>query len=207
MKIKYIGHSCFYIESIKGKRIIFDPFPDSLGYDKIKEKADLVLISHGHFDHNSIKDIEKPFMVIRKKGNHKACGIEIYGISSFHDKNKGELRGKNNVYYLTIDGIRIAHFGDIGDISRDFPQCDIAFIPIGGFYTIDTKEALELAEKIDAKLFFPMHYKTRFVDFPIAGIDEILKDERTEILNSDIFEVSKDMLPKKTKIIIFNKFR
>jgi len=208
VKITYFGHSCFLIESSKGKRVIFDPFPPNLGYTEIKIKnIDLALISHNHFDHNYIKSFEKPFMVIRKPGIQKACGLEINGIEGFHDDKMGELRGKNNIYYLNIDGIKIAHFGDIGDIDIDLPKCDIAFIPIGGRYTINSDEALSLSEKINTSLFFPMHYKTKFVDFPISGIDEISKDGRTEIMDSDTFEVSKEMLPKKTKIVIFNKYK
>ena len=195
MKITYFGHSCFLIESSKGKRVIFDPFPPDLGYKEIKIKnIDLALISHNHFDHNYIKSFEKPFMVIRKPGIQKACGLEINGIKGFHDNKKGELRGKNNIYYLNIDGIKIAHFGDIGDIDIDLPKCDIAFIPIGGRYTINSDEALRLSEKIDTRLFFPMHYKTKFVDFPIDEKEVLLNHKMALNIDSASIEINKENL-------------
>ena len=162
MKIVYLGHSCFYIESEIGIKIITDPYT-GVGYEMPKGlKADIVTISHGHFDHNFLAGVEAE-RVINQAGRHIYQGIEIIGENSWHDNQKGALRGKNILFKYEFDGCKICHFGDLGEayseeLAEKIKDTDIWLIPIGGTYTIDAKQAREYIEKLKPKTVIPMHY-------------------------------------------------
>ena len=70
MKIQYLGHSSFLLEESTGTTIITDPF-DGIGYDMPLRRADIVTVSHGHHDHDSIKSVDGNPLVIEEEGTHK----------------------------------------------------------------------------------------------------------------------------------------
>jgi len=80
---------------------------------------------------------------------------------------------------------------------------DVLLIPVGGFFTIDHKEAAQVIESLDPRIVVPMHYKTDKVDFPIAGVEPFLEtQEKVERKNGSTLEVTKDMLPAKRSIVV-----
>ena len=179
MEIKWIGQSSFLITDSRGIKIITDPFDESIGYKVFNEHADIVTISHNHFDHNCTKYIKGNFKVINKTGNFIESGIKILGIPSFHDKCRGAKRGNNIIFTFEIDGFRICHLGDLGhylssDDMEKIGNIDVLFIPVGGNYTIDGKEASEIAKKINSHIVIPMHYKTPVLNLPLAGAEAFL---------------------------------
>src|SRR6056297_2767998 len=97
MKLKWWGHSCFLIEE-DGKKIITDPYDDSLPYQKVADRPDLVTVSHDHFDHNAVERLEGNFEVVRSKDGYQDETVEIKGITTFHDKEEGEDRGENLIF-------------------------------------------------------------------------------------------------------------
>ena len=161
MKITYFGHACFKVES-KDTSFLFDPFKD-IGYDMKKTSADIVFCSHSHFDHNATDRVISK-RVINTIANEEYNGLKISTLSCFHDEVKGAKRGVNRIYKVQVENTTIAHLGDLGEITSeviDFVKnADILFIPVGGTYTIDSKQAKELIEKSNAKYIIPMHYKT-----------------------------------------------
>lgn len=179
MEITWLGHSSFLIEDSKGKKILTDPFDESLGYDIFSGNADIVTISHHHFDHDYIKNITKNVPVIDKPGFFNYCDIPITGITSYHDKMKGAKRGENNIFIFQVDEYRICHLGDLGyilsnnEISK-LGQIDILLIPVGGNYTIDGSEAAALSKAIHSHIVIPMHYKTPELSFQLDGLEDFL---------------------------------
>lgn len=179
MKITWLGHSSFLIEDSKGRRLLTDPFDETVGYKIYEGEADLVTISHHHFDHDYTAKIKNRPEIIDKAGFFNACDIEITGIASYHDKVKGAKRGENVIFVFEMDGFRICHLGDLGHIlsKEDIDKVgsvDVLFIPIGGNFTIDGKEASEVARSIRSHIVIPMHYKTPSIDFPIEGAEDFL---------------------------------
>nr|HID59062.1 MBL fold metallo-hydrolase [Desulfobacterales bacterium] len=172
--IKWLGHDGFYIEG-EGKKIVIDPYQV-----KECELADIILVTHEHFDHCSPGDVEKiktPSTVIVTEadsarmlsGNVKVVRpgdrltvfnipIEVvpaYNVNKqFHPKNKGWLG-----FIVTIHGTRIYHAGDtdlipeMGDINAD-----IALLPVSGTYVMTAEEAVEAVKVIKPKIAIPMHY-------------------------------------------------
>ncbi len=179
MKIRYLGHSCFEITSGNGTKIITDPY-DGVGYSMPKGlTADIVTVSHGHFDHNYIEGVSARF-VLTETSAFSNENIEIVGVSSYHDSKEGKLRGENIIYKLTVDGITLCHMGDIGeecsmDLVKKIGKVDVLLIPVGGTYTIDGAGAEKYIRALSPKMVIPMHYKPLDGNLDIVGIQEFLR--------------------------------
>ena len=177
MQITYLGHSCFLFESNTGVKLITDPYT-RVGYELPKDlTADIVLTSHGHFDHNYTQAIDGSPIVLERAGKYSVGGIAIEGFDSWHDPRQGALRGRNVLFHFTMDGIRFCHFGDLGegysqDIADKLTGADVWLIPVGGTYTIDAGQALEYMEKLSPKVVIPMHYRPQDGALDIAMITD-----------------------------------
>jgi L-ascorbate metabolism protein UlaG (beta-lactamase superfamily) len=216
MNIKWFGHASFGITGSDGICIITDPyesgsFDNALKYPPIKDKADIVTVSHQHADHNAVDSIDGKPEVIDKTGSQTVKDIEFVGIPTFHDTDEGAERGENIIFVFTLDGIKMAHLGDLGHIPDDeilktLRSVDILFIPVGGHFTIGPEEAKDIVEQIKPGIVIPMHYKTEKCDFPIQPISEFTKRMTYNIkdIHSSEFEVSIENLPDETQILILN---
>ncbi len=178
MIITWLGHSSFLIEDSKGRKILTDPFDESVGYKIFKGTVDLVTISHHHIDHDYTEKIECK-NIIDKAGFFNLCDIPITGIPSYHDKVKGAKRGENIIFTMDVDGYKICHLGDLGYVLSEteiqsLGHIDVLLIPIGGNYTINGKEASEIAKSIKSGIVIPMHYKTPLLSFELEGLENFL---------------------------------
>lgn len=179
MKIKWLGHACFLISSQNGTRILTDPFDSSVGYSVPSEEADIVTISHGHHDHNYVDAVKGEYVQFDSQGSYNNKDIAITGVSSFHDSSGGTKRGSNIIFILDVDGLRVCHCGDLGhELNEDqveaIGKVDVLLLPVGGNYTIDAKQAANVANQLKPKVIIPMHYKTEAVNIPIEGVDKFL---------------------------------
>ncbi len=206
MKVKYIGHACFLFVSVNGTRIVTDPYDHTayegaIRYEPVDEEADIVLVSHGHPDHNYTADIRGEPVIISSIGNQIVEDIEISGLGTYHDTTKGSERGSNIIFRAVVDGISICHLGDLGHILDDssaeqIKPVDVLLMPVGGFFTIGTGESDEVIGTLAPKLVIPMHYKTESLDFPIAPVDDFLegRGDVTRTGSSEA-EFTKEKLP------------
>ncbi len=178
--IEVLYHSSIRIN--KEKTIYIDPFKINRNYND----ADIVFITHDHYDHYSEEDIdkvinenttiiipEKLLTKLLKKGINKNAIITVepnekyvvQGIKfetipayntnkTFHPKENGWVG-----YIITLDDIRYYIAGDT-DITEENKKvkCDVAFVPVGGTYTMDFKEAANLINEIKPKIAIPIHY-------------------------------------------------
>jgi len=179
MIIKYIGHACFKImDAETGYSIVIDPYePGSVpGFGDIRDAASEVLCTHDHFDHNYTAAV----MVEEKEDSP----FEVKCIDTWHDEVKGKKRGRNRIYIITHkkSGEKLIHYGDIGEVLEDLlageneellAGADIALIPVGGTYTYDRNEALDLIEKTAPKMVIPMHYRAEAAGFGLKDIGTI----------------------------------
>lgn len=217
MDIYWGGQSFF---KIKGKHasVIIDPFdPEYTGLKSPKDlTADMVLLSHGHQDHNSSGLIttqsgEKP-MVFADCGEYEVGGIVVTGISSFHDNTQGSERGKNIIYHLMIDGLNIVHLGDLGQSKlteeqiSEIGSIDILLIPVGSIYTIDAKTAAVIVSQLEPKIIIPMHYKIEDLKFELEGCEGFLKEMGAEaVVPVPKLSITKDKLPEEPIVIVLAK--
>jgi len=209
MKITWFGHASFLLEDSKGRKLLTDPFDSTVGYSLYKGSADVITISHQHFDHNFIQNINPGAKVIDKVGFFNECDITIQGIPSYHDKNKGAKRGENVIFIIEMEGYKFCHLGDLGHILEEkdidlIGEVDVLFIPVGGNYTINGEEAAKVAKSIESKLIIPMHYKTPQLSFDLDGVETFLTFMKNgERVNSNTLEINEDIITGKNNIKIF----
>jgi Predicted Zn-dependent hydrolases of the beta-lactamase fold len=210
MRIEYFGHSCFKIEGERGVRILTDPFDSSVGYKLPDVEADIVSVSHDHFDHNYTEAIRGDFKLINKTGIFYVRDININGIISHHDNVNGKKRGDNIIYTFDVDGIKVCHLGDLGhtlnsDQVARIGGVDVLLIPVGGYYTIDANDAVKVIGQLKPSIVMPMHYKTPVVDFPIEPVDVFLnKVGGGEKLTFRVLDIKKEDLDGSAKVYVLN---
>ncbi len=207
MEIFPLGHSSF---RLRGKRatVITDPYGESglsVKFPKHVE-ADIVTISHDHEDHNASHLVEGNPFVIRGPGEYEIKGISVIGVSSFHDAEEGVKRGKNTMYRIEIDGVKILHLGDLGHVlsSSQVDQIDtvdVLIIPIGGTYTIDAEKAAQVISDIEPRIVIPMHDARSNKD--LVAVDVFLKQMNKEGITAvPKLTVSKDKLPQEMQVVV-----
>lgn len=210
MKISYLGHSCFKLTNTAGVALITDPYK-SVGYELPKNlKADIVTVSHDHFDHNGVDAVSGSPEWIQGEGTGECCGICLTGIKTWHDPEEGKLRGKNTVYKMEIDGLTLCHLGDIGEVCtkelcEKVGKVDVLFLPIGGTYTINAEQAKEYVEMLAPKIAIPMHYRPSDGKLDIDGPDKfLLQYAEEDILRvQGEIDLTKESIENQTKKIIF----
>jgi len=210
MKIRYLGHSAFAITSAKGVRIITDPYGTSpdLTYGEITGPADVVTVSHEHFDHCNVDPISGNPQVLRRAESVKAAGIGFKGVIGYHDDERGRMRGGNIIFCFVVDGIRLCHLGDLGHRLDDkqlaeIGAVDILFIPVGGLYTIDAAMATAVCDQLKPGVIIPMHYRTAKGIPRIAGVDEFLRGkEKVKWLDTSQVEFRAGELPDGQIIVL-----
>ncbi len=216
MIITWFGHSSFKIEEkINGENIsvVSDPFDSSVGLKVPNIEADIVSVSHNHFDHNNVSALRgKPF-VVDCAGEYDIKGVIIEGIKSFHDEKKGDDRGENIIFRFDIEGISLVHLGDLGDVLDNkqlekIGGVDILFIPVGGKYTLDAKKAVEVISQVEPRIVIPMHYKTKDSKIDIDGLDKFIKEIGIEPIYEEKLKISKKDLPSEDmSLVIFNNIK
>ena len=215
MIITWYGQSLFEI-CAKDKNsnkitIVIDPFDEKIGLKVKRLKADILLITHYHFDHSNIKSIRKDYFLIDGPGEYEIRGIFIKGISAYHDEYRGEKRGGVTIYTIKAEDLSICHLSDFGQNELNPEQLeellniDILLIPVGGVYTINSKSASKIINQIEPKIVIPMHYQIEKLNLKLDSLNEflsVLGIERKEVL--DKLNIKKTDLPASTKIIVLN---
>jgi L-ascorbate metabolism protein UlaG (beta-lactamase superfamily) len=208
MKIKWLGHAAFLITTDSGTRIITDPYEpeDNLKYGEIKESADIVTVSHGHSDHNNTAAVQGNPQVVRK--TTEAKGIKFKGIPTYHDDAGGSKRGSNTIFCFEAEGLNVCHLGDLGHVlsntqAAELGKVDMLLIPVGGFYTIDTKAATQVCDQLKPRVIIPMHYQNNRCSFPIKGVDDFLKGkDNVSRLDTSEVELKAGEMPANTQIMV-----
>lgn len=209
MQITWLGQACFKIQT-KQAVVVIDPYEDKVGFKMPTFKADIVLSSHDHYDHNNIKRLSGHPFIIQGPGEYEVKDIFIYGLKGFHDKEEGKKRGIITMYLLKTENLTLAHLGDCGQTSLTESQqeiledADIVLIPVGGIYTVNAKEAVGLINQIEPKIVIPMHYRIPKLKIALDPVDKFLKEMGVKNGQpEEKLKVSKKDLPsEETKVIV-----
>ena len=215
MKIQYLGHSCFVLTESTGTTVVTDPY-GKIGFSVPAVRADVVTVSHQHYDHNNVAAVEGHPLIIDKEGFYTFDGVEVTGIRSFHDDEGGAVRGENIIFKFRMDGLDVCHLGDIGEsctaeLLEQILPIDILLIPVGGKYTIDGEQAREYVDRIMPSIVIPMHYKTKDLNMDIEKPDDFVdsfEDEEVENCEDGGIEIFRDDLSgDRTKMILMERIK
>ncbi len=209
LRIRWHGHSCFEITN--KITLVTDPHDGkSIGIHVPDVLGDIILVSHNHYDHNSVESVEKEESIVVRDGRIKTVlGVKIRGVISFHDESAGRKRGENIIYVFTMDNISFCHLGDLGheldgDVVQQIGDVDVLFIPIGGNFTIDAEKAWNVINSIKPKIVIPMHYKFGGLSLPIAEIGPFLAKNNFDVLHvGNEINIERGDLPENPEIWIF----
>jgi len=207
MEITWLGQSCFKIQG-KETTIVIDPYDPKLGLKLPKKlSADLLLVTHDHYDHNYIKGVSGDPYLINTPGEFEARGTLVTGIELYHDKTQGSERGKTTAYVIELDGIKICHLGDIGQNLSDeevekLGDIDILMIPVGGVYTINAEEAAKIIGEIEPKIIIPMHYKIPCLVEPLESIEKFTEKVKAKTEKTDVLKIKENGLPQERSVSV-----
>lgn len=209
MDVTWHGQASF---TIKGSNatVVTDPFGD-IGLKQPKWAADLVLVSHGHFDHNEVSAVHGEPHVIELPGEYEYAGVMVEGLPTYHDDKEGTERGSNIVFSFTVDGIHFVHCGDLGhqlsdDQVEQLGDVDVLMVPVGGNYTIDAKGAAEVVKQLQPRVTVPMHYLVPGLKVEIAGVEDFLKQvggKQINLENSTWKLKNADLPDDESQIVVF----
>ena len=209
--IRWHGHSCFEI-SDENITLVTDPHDGkSIGIKPPIVKADIILVSHDHFDHNSTRTVEGPNSEIIKESKEPSdvSGVAIRSVATCHDDMDGEKRGFNNIFHFKVNGINFCHLGDLGHIIDDplveqLKPIDILFIPVGDVFTINAASAWKVLEKLKPRIVIPMHYRVGGLSLSIKPVDDFLENaKRIQRVGNEI-DFEPEDLPDELQVWVFS---
>jgi len=212
MKISWLGHASIRIETM-GRVIYIDPYQIE---DK-REDADIILITHEHYDHcdiKSVKNIRKhdtTILTTKNAGDKfsgtrnmgimrpgdvtEIDGIRIIATHSYNINKKFHPKGSGIGFIIESEGKRIYHAGDSDLIPEmeDLQDIDVALLPIGGTYTMNVDDAVNAVKVINPRIAVPIHYGS--IVGSRSDADKFLKrvteetETRVEILENRDMEI------------------
>lgn len=188
-----------------------DPFSKDVGLKTPNFEANIVTVSHNHANHNNISALRGNPFVVDCAGEYDFKGVLIEGIDSFYDDKQGEEKGRNIIFRLEVEDISIVHLGDLGAPLNDFQLerlagTDILLIPVGGKYTLDAKEAVEVISQIEPRIVIPMHYKTEDLKIDIDPVEKFIKELGIEPSYEEKLKISKKDLPQEDMELVILSF-
>jgi L-ascorbate metabolism protein UlaG (beta-lactamase superfamily) len=215
VRIRWYGQSAFLLTSRDGARVFIDPFGEipeemlALRRDRMPDfrfdyapitdaTAELLLVTHEHFDHNAVEVVGgDPHLIRSTAGTFESPLGEIVVVASEHDEAAGTQRGPNTIVVFSLDDLRIAHFGDFGQGAlrpeqRDaIGPVDVLFLPVGDGPTIGGERAAAVVRSLQPRLVVCMHHGNEAVSFlgPPEPFLDALQPPRVERLDTSEADV------------------
>ncbi|MEP7198719.1 MAG: MBL fold metallo-hydrolase [Chloroflexota bacterium] len=207
MEITWYGHSCFRLRGREGI-VITDPFGKECGYEWPRPRADIVTVSHEHANHNQGDRVAGDPKIVHGPGEYEINNIFITGIGTFHDNKKGAERGKNTIYLIEFDDLKVCHLGDLGHVPTEtqaeaLAGLDVLFVPVGGVTALHAAQAAEVVSQLEPRIVIPMHYQTKAFTGKLDDLDKFFKEMGLKTVEQqDTLKVTKNSLPEETQVVV-----
>ena len=176
MKITYLGHASFLLETSAGTRIVTDPYAQDILPHPVA-RAHVATMSHEHHDHCDLSQVKGDYVIVNTEKNVTFLDVKITCVPCWHDEVQGKKRGHNRAYVFEADGLKVVHLGDLGEaptpaLVEACAGADVLFIPVGGTYTLTGEAAAEAVKVLSPKLAVPMHYRCPGHSFAVISTEE-----------------------------------
>jgi L-ascorbate metabolism protein UlaG (beta-lactamase superfamily) len=189
--LRAIGHSCFLLTTPAGTRVVIDPYRSEEwpGLKLPALEADLVLVTHPHWDHDASSAVRGSPRVLAGPGSHEFKDVRVRGLAGRHAVTGGEaIRFANTVYVIETGGVRLCHPGDNGPLA-DTPGLAEAIGPVDVLLlaidaerrVLDYEAAAAWIHALSPRLVIPMHHRVPGVTFEqvtgLGTVDEWLSGQ------------------------------
>ncbi len=160
---------------------MMDPVPRSKGFRYNKQRADIVTLSHDHPGHNATEMVSSEFKLVDGPGEYEISDVFITGTRTYHDNERGAVKGRNTVYVVEVEGASICHLGDVGHELTDEQQeaissVDVLLVPVGGGPGMDAAAAAAMVNQIEPGVVIPIQYRTEIGDQELDDVDKFLQE-------------------------------
>lgn len=209
MEVTLLGYNCFRLRG-RDVTLVTDPFVPPEG--SLRVSADIVTVSHDDAGHNGVRAVEGTPRVVTGPGEYEIKGVLISGVGTFHDGEAGKLRGRNTVYLIELDDLRVCHLGDLGhvlsaDQVEEIGTVDVLFVPAGGPDVVSAAQAAEVISQLEPCVVVPMGWTE-----PNGRTTEALEKFCHEMGLKDVerqprLNVSKGSLPSETQVTVLEARR
>jgi L-ascorbate metabolism protein UlaG (beta-lactamase superfamily) len=186
LDVSWLGHGCFRLRG-RTASAVTDPYPSGLGLKPPRLEANLVTISHDHPNHANAQAVHGDPFVVQGPGEYEVAGISVLGIPTFHDTADGAEHGRNTVYVIEVDDVRVCHLGDLGhrlidDTLERIATIDVLLAPVGGRHSLNGAAAAEVVRQIEPRVVIPMHYRIPGVKLDLEPAERFLKEMGAEVV-------------------------
>jgi L-ascorbate metabolism protein UlaG (beta-lactamase superfamily) len=208
MEITWYGRACFRLKG-RDATVITDPCPPSTGFVAGKHDVDVLTISHDHPDHSYTRSITAG-LTLTRPGEYEFHDLLINGIRTFHDAEGGTVRGDNVVFGFEVDGVHIAHLGDLGHLLSEeqlaeLGPVDVLLVPAGGVFVLGPTEAAEVVSQVSPKIVFPMHFAVDGASTDLQPPDKFLQEMAvSEPIRQPKAVVTPSSLPDETQVVLLD---
>ena len=211
MEITWYGHSCFRLTERGMATVVCDPFDsETVGYEPLKLKADIVTSSHDAPGHNYLSAVKGYSHAITGPGEFEIGSVFITGVQMDGQGKKAAEQPRNTLYVFDYLGITVAHLGDMRSVP---PQTEIealgtvhvVLVPVGGGSGLNAAKAAEIVSLLEPNIVIPMHYYTPAAKVELDRLDKFLKEMGLHDAESmPSLKVTKSSLPDETKVIVLD---
>ncbi|MDJ0822628.1 MAG: MBL fold metallo-hydrolase [Paracoccaceae bacterium] len=226
MEITWFGHAAFKLTDSAGFSVITDPYtPEGVGYPPIRQSADLVIISSDDDSAHCRADlipgdpaVLNALTVAQQGGTAEAAGLTVTAIEAaeWDHHPEHEVPGQNGMYRFEMDGLKIAHMGDVGNplttAQQDFfEDVDILLALAGGYLTIELPDLMAMIHRVRPKLIIPMHFRTlTYRPRNTMWIESFLahfKNEAVDFACDHTVQLTRADIPENTRVLVMDYLR
>ena len=169
MTITYYGHCAFLWTSATGVRVLIDPFRNEPDYYWFLKRfppveADVVLVTHDHFDHNAVDALPGHPSVLKGPGEFRLGDARVRGVRDLHSGYSGSRGMVNTIFVLELDGVRYCHIGDnrhdVPDSARiEIGHVDVLMVTVDdSCHLLSHAQVDSLVSLLEPRVVVPMHY-------------------------------------------------
>lgn len=207
MEITWLGSACFRLKG-RDTTILMDPPSAASGQAIARQVADIVTISREGHDGEGADAFGEAARVIRGPGEYEVSGVLIDGVRTYQDGKQGAESGRNTVFVVEVEDLRICHLGSLNQIptaeqTEELSGVDILLAPVGGHGTLDAPSAAEVVSLLEPKLVIPMSFRNDLSSSTLDPLDPFLKQMgMTEVSPQPRLSITHSGLPAETQVVV-----